>query len=116
MAVTALVLGIVALVLCWSGVGGLLFGLLAVPFGIVALRRAGRGQAGGRGRAIAGLVTGGFGIVLGAVFLWLWIGVLSSATFSDYFGCVRDAGGDQTKAQQCLDQFRDTTVPSAPTS
>jgi len=116
MAITALVLGIAALVLCWTGVGGILLGLLAVVFGIIAVLRARRGQAGGQGRAIAGLVTGALGLVLGAVILVVWINLFSSSGFTDYVSCVRDAGQDQAKAQQCADQFQQQFVPSAPTS
>lgn len=116
MAITALVLGIASLVLCWSAFGGLVLGLLAVVFGVVGLRRARRGEAGGQGRAVAGLICGVLGFVLGGVFLFVWISFFTSTGFSDYFGCVRDAGQDQAKVQQCVDQFRDRTLPSAPTS
>jgi hypothetical protein len=116
MAITALVLGIAALVLCWTAVGGLLLGLLAVVFGIVALRRARRGQAGGSGRAIAGLVTGAIGLVLGAVFLFVIANVLSSGSFHDLVGCLRDAGNDQAKVQQCQQQFQQQYLPGAPSS
>ena len=116
MATTAMVLGIVALVLCWTGVGGILLGLLAVVFGIIAVLRARRGEAGGQGRAIAGLVTGALGLVLGAVLLVVWINLFTSSGFTDYVSCVRDAGQDQAKVQQCADQFQQQFVPSAPTS
>jgi Domain of unknown function (DUF4190) len=116
MAITALVLGIAALVLCWTAFGGIVLGLLAVVFGIVALRRARRGQAGGQGRAVAGLVTGALGLVLGVVFLFVWISLFNSTGFTDYVSCVRDAGGDQAKVQQCQDQFQQQVVPSAPSS
>ena len=116
MAITAMVLGIAALVLCWSAFGGLVLGLLAVVFGIVALRRARRGEAGGQGRAIAGLITGAIGLVLGAVFLFVWINLFTSSGFGDLVSCVRDAGQDQAKVQQCQDQFQQKYVPSAPSS
>jgi Domain of unknown function (DUF4190) len=116
MATAALVLGIVALVLCWTGFGGILLGLLAVVFGTIAVLRARRGQGGGQGRAIAGLVTGGLGLVLGAVFLFVWINFFTSSGFSDYLSCVRDAGQDRTKVQQCAEQFQQRYVPTAPTS
>lgn len=116
MAITALVLGIAGLVLCWTAIGGLLLGLLGVVFGIVALRRARRGQAGGQGRAVAGLVTGAIGLVLGAVFLFVFLNLFTSKGFTDYVSCVRDAGSDQAKAQQCAEQFQRQYVPSAPSS
>jgi hypothetical protein len=116
MAIAALVLGIAALVLCWTAIGGLLLGLLAVVLGIVALRRARRGVAGGQGRAIAGLVTGALGLVLGALFLVVYIGLFTSSGFTDLVGCLRDAGQDQAKVQQCQDQFRQQHLPAAPSS
>ena len=116
MAITAMVLGIAALVLCWTAFGGLVLGLLAVVFGIVALRRARRGEAGGQGRAIAGLITGAIGLVLGAVFLFVWINLFTSSGFGDLVSCVRDAGQDQAKVQQCQEQFQQQYVPSAPSS
>jgi hypothetical protein len=116
MAIAALVLGIAALVLCWTAFGGLVLGLLAVVFGIVALGRARRGEAGGQGRAIAGLITGAIGIVLGAVLLFVYINLFTSSGFTDLVSCVRDAGQDQAKVQQCQDQFQQKYVPAAPSS
>jgi uncharacterized membrane protein len=116
MAIAALVLGIAALVLCWTAFGGLVLGLLAVVFGIVALGRARRGEAGGQGRAIAGLITGAIGIVLGAVLLFVYINLFTSSGFTDLVSCVRDAGQDQAKVQQCQEQFQQKYVPAAPSS
>ncbi len=55
MAVTALVLGIVAVVMCP------LFGIVAIVLGIIAILRVGREphRYGGKGMAIAGLSCGG---------------------------------------------------------
>lgn len=60
MSVTSMVLGIVAILICWAPFGSyvaVVLGLLAVIFGIVGMRRAGRGMA------IAGLVVGGIALV-----------------------------------------------------
>jgi hypothetical protein len=65
LATTALVLGIVSLpLLVFVGFGALL-GIAAIVVGIVALRRANRGEAGGRGLAIGGIATGAVSVVLG---------------------------------------------------
>ncbi len=48
LAITALVLGILALLSFWTLVGGYLLGAVAIVVGIVALRRANSGRAGGR--------------------------------------------------------------------
>jgi hypothetical protein len=65
MATTALILGIVSLpMLIFFGLGALL-GIAAVVVGIIAVRRANRGEASGRGMAIGGIVTGAISVVLG---------------------------------------------------
>ncbi|WP_258562104.1 DUF4870 domain-containing protein [Nocardia africana] len=47
LAITALVLGIIALLTCWTVLGGILFGLVALIFGIIATVKARRGTAAG---------------------------------------------------------------------
>jgi hypothetical protein len=67
LATTALVLGIVSLpLLVFFGLGALL-GIAAIVVGIVALRRANRGEAGGRGLAIGGIATGAVSVLLGVL-------------------------------------------------
>ncbi len=65
----ALVLGIISVVgFCMYGVN-IVLGILALIFGIIGLGRAKRGEATNRGMAIAGIITGSVGIVLGSVLL-----------------------------------------------
>ncbi|MER6771363.1 DUF4190 domain-containing protein [Streptomyces bacillaris] len=65
----ALVLGIISVVgFCMYGVN-IVLGILALIFGIIGLGRAKRGEATNRGMAIAGIITGSVGIVLGSVIL-----------------------------------------------
>ncbi len=60
LATASMVLGVVGLVLLlWFGVWS--FSILAFILGMVAFRRVKAGRAGGRRRAIAGIVTGGLG-------------------------------------------------------
>jgi hypothetical protein len=110
MAVTALVLGVIALLSCWTVIGGILFGLVAVVLGIVAARRAGRGEAGGRGMAITGIVLGLVGVGLSVAIVALLGAFWNSASFEDYRDCVRDAGTDQTALEECEREFRDVIV------
>ncbi len=107
MATAALVLGILALVTCWTVIGGVLLGLLAVIFGIVGLRRANRGLALGRGRAIAGIILGLLGIVVAGLLIAVGVSLLNSDEAKTLQSCLKDAGNDQAKVQQCQDQFRD---------
>ncbi|MEU8760883.1 DUF4190 domain-containing protein [Streptomyces sp. NPDC048659] len=69
MGTTAMVLGIVAVVgFCFYGLGVVL-GVLALIFGIIGLKKVNRGEANNRGMAIAGIVLGGVGVLVSAVFL-----------------------------------------------
>jgi hypothetical protein len=107
MAVTALVLGIIALLSCWTIIGGILFGLIAVVLGIVASRRARRGEAGGRGMAITGIVLGLLGLVLSVVIVVVIGAFWNSDSVQNYRECLEEAGTDQTALDECEDRFRD---------
>ena len=106
--VTALVLGILAVLGCWSAFFGIVLGVLALIFGIVALRRVKRDVATNKGVSIAGVVTGAVGLLLGIVFA-----IAFGAAFS-IFGnqihnlqqCIQQANGDQAKVQQCDHQYQ----------
>ncbi len=81
-AVAALVLGIVSLVLFWIPFVGLVCGILGVVFGWLGMQRADRGTT-GKGMAVAGLVTGIIGTLIG---LW-W--VLAIAAFGRHVQSMR---------------------------
>ncbi len=106
MAIAALVLGILALALSFTVVGGIVLGILALVFGLVAARRAKRGDGGGRGMATAGWILGLIGIVLAVVLIVVGVSILNSPSGKTLRSCLSDAGSDQTKVQQCEDQFR----------
>jgi hypothetical protein len=65
-AIAGLVLGILAIVLCWTSVLDVVFVALAVIFGLLGLGEAKRG-GGGRGMAISGLVCAVIGALLATV-------------------------------------------------
>ncbi|MFI5762936.1 DUF4190 domain-containing protein [Streptomyces sp. NPDC051563] len=80
--ITALVLGIIAVVSCYFG---LLFGVPAVIFGVLARGKAKRGEADNGGMALAGIITGAVGIVISCVFIALFIFIgMSENGDSDY--------------------------------
>ena len=106
MATAALVLGILALITSITVFGGVLLGLLAIIFGIIGLRRANRGLALGRGRAIAGIILGALGIVVAGLLIAVGVSLLNSDEVKNLQDCLNNAGNDQTKVQQCQDQFR----------
>lgn len=105
--VTALVLGILALVLCWTVWGGIVLGVLALIFGILGVKRANRGEATNKGLSISGIVTGSIGLVIG-VLLAVLVGsifALFGGQLSDLQDCLKQAGSDQAKVTQCEQQF-----------
>ncbi|MEV5948479.1 DUF4190 domain-containing protein [Streptomyces sp. NPDC051993] len=67
----AMVLGIAALVImvCTWGVAGIVLGVLALIFGLLGKGRVTRGEANNRGQALAGIIMGAIGIVLGVLIL-----------------------------------------------
>jgi hypothetical protein len=88
MATAGLVFGILTLAFCWAWVYSFfsttIFGLLALVFSIIGLVRK---NLGGKGRAIAGLVCAGLGI-LGTILFWIFIfGLVASsgALDEDYY-------------------------------
>jgi hypothetical protein len=107
MATAALVLGILALITSITVFGGVLLGLLAIIFGIIGLRRANRGLALGRGRAIAGIILGLLGILVAAAVIAIGVSIFNSDEVKNLRDCLENAGSDQTQVQQCQDQFRD---------
>ncbi len=58
-----MVTGIVSIVLCWTVIFSVPLAILAIIFGFV-----GKGK-GGKGMAMAGIITGGIGLLLTAVIL-----------------------------------------------
>jgi thiol:disulfide interchange protein len=117
LAVTALVLGIVAVLSCWTVLGGVLFGLLGLIFGIIAVVKARRGTAVGGAMAIVGIVLALLGLV-GAVAIGAVAGnwVMNHGG-RDYQTCVRQANNDQAKIQRCADDFKSSLQNApAPTS
>ena len=87
-AVAAMVLGIVSLGLFWIPFVGLICGVLGVVLGWLGMQRANRGAT-GRGMAVAGLVTGIIGALVG---LW-WVHV------------IVEFGRHASDIQDIIDQF-----------
>lgn len=107
MATAAMVLGIIGLVFCWTIVGGIVLGLLAVILGTIAYRRARRGEAEGQGRALAGVITGGLGVLLAGGLIAIGISILNTDSVKNLRSCLDNAGNDQAAVNQCQQQFRD---------
>ncbi len=106
LAITALIFGILALLLFWSVVGGIIFGLIALILGLIASGRAKRGLASGRGMALTGAILGLLGL-LGSIAVAALFGVVFfKSGAKSYTDCINDANGDNAKIQKCADEFR----------
>ncbi|MBH0781227.1 DUF4190 domain-containing protein [Nocardia bovistercoris] len=106
MAITALVLGILAILGLLVVFGGFVFGLFAVIFGIIALVKSRRGTGAGAGMAVAGLILGIIGIVAASVIAVLGFRFFEEIGGTDYVDCLSNAGGDQAKIEQCERDFQ----------
>jgi uncharacterized protein DUF4190 len=106
MAITALIMGILALLLFWTVVGGILFGIIALILGPIASGRAKRGVSSGRGMAITGAVLGLIGLIASVALVAVGVSIFNSSGAKTFTQCVDDANGDQTKLHKCEDKFR----------
>lgn len=114
LAITALVLGILALLSSPTVLGGVLFGLLGLVFGIIATVKSRRGTAAGGGMAITGLILAVLGLVGGIV-----VGVVAGNWLADhggrsYMDCVKQAGNDQSQVRKCADEWK-SSLENTPT-
>ncbi|MFF3321079.1 DUF4190 domain-containing protein [Streptomyces sp. NPDC002889] len=100
MGITAMVLGILAVCLfCVYGVLSVILGVLALIFGILGRKRVGRGEATNGGMALAGIILGSIGIVIGAVV----IGLLA-------WGITRAINEDRNNDYDYDDSYSNTLV------
>lgn len=106
MAITALILGILALLLFWTVVGGILFGVVALILGPIASGRAKRGISSGRGMAITGAILGLIGLLASVAIVAVGVSIFNSSGAKTFTECVDDANGDQAKLEKCQEDFR----------
>lgn len=104
LAVAALILGVLAILLFWTVVGGVVLGLLALVLGIIGARRARGGRAPHGVMSIVGAVLGALGLIASAVILAIGASILNSDEFKDFDDCVRHA---DTKSERdaCAEDF-----------
>lgn len=103
--IAALVLGLFALLLSWTVIGGILLGILALVFGLLGRGRARRGQATNGGMSIAGLVLGVVGLLISIGLIAFAVSVMNTPTGADYWQCVEQAGGDMAEIQRCAEEL-----------
>ncbi len=104
LAIAALVLGVAAILLFWTVIGGVVLGVLAVVFGIIGARRARGGRAPHKGIAIAGAVLGVLGAIASAVIIAIGASILNSDEFKSFEDCVRSAD-TQAERDACERDF-----------
>ncbi|GAA1504286.1 hypothetical protein GCM10009730_04010 [Streptomyces albidochromogenes] len=103
-AVTALVLGVAALLLFWTVFGGIVLGLLAVVFGIVGARKARGGRAPHGKMSVIGAVLGALGLIASAVIIAIGASILNSDEFKNFDDCVQHAD-TQSERDACAKDF-----------
>lgn len=107
--IAALVVAIIALLLTWSVIGGLIFGVTAVVLGFLAHGRSRRGEATNGGVAVSGIVLGAIACVLSLVFVGIWVHFgkqwFDDIGGPDYVHCLERAGDDTVAQQQCEQEF-----------
>ena len=88
LAITALILGIIGLVLLWVPILGALLGLVGLILGIIALKKR---QS--KGLSLTGLITGGVALIIGGII---------TVTFFVGLALLGSAGGSAIDAiEQC---------------
>jgi hypothetical protein len=105
--IAALVVAILGLVFCWTVIGGVVLGVVAVIIGIIGRGRAKRGQATNGGVAIAGVLLGVLAVIVSLVFIPIWVGVFSEVGGTDYLDCVARAGSDPKAVEGCVNQLQE---------
>jgi hypothetical protein len=88
-AVASLVLGIMAVVLCWTIYLGIGLGVLAIVFGAFGIGRA-RAIEASKGMAVAGLVLGIVGVAISLVLILMFVAFFTnSGSFQQIRDCVQ---------------------------
>jgi ABC-type dipeptide/oligopeptide/nickel transport system permease component len=105
LAVAALILGILACVLFWTVIGGILVGLIAVVLGIIAAVKARGGRAPHRAMAIIGTVLGALALIASVIIVAVGVSILNSSEFKNFNDCVRHVHS-QADRDQCTKDFK----------
>lgn len=108
--ITALVLGLVALLLFWTVFGGLLFGLLGVVFAVLGYLRKRKGIATNGVMALVGGALSVLALVISGVLLAVGVSFLNSEEFSNLQDCL-DQAQSQSERDQCQQDFTDEVQP-----
>jgi Domain of unknown function (DUF4190) len=103
--IAALVLGLLALVLSWTIIGGIIFGITALIFGLLGRARVKRGEATNSGLSVAGVILGLIGLLIAIGLIAFVVSILNSPAGQRYQQCLQQSDGDPAKVQQCFSEF-----------
>lgn len=101
-------LGIAAVLLFWTLVGGIVLGLIGLVLGIIGFRRGRRGEATNGTLSLVGAILSVLGLLGSLVVIGLGVSLLSFDEFHSLTDCMRHAqsAADQ---QQCQQDYKDST-------
>ena len=106
--VAALVLGVLALLLCWTVVGGVVLGIAAIVLGVLGRGRAKRGEADNGGLAVAGAVLGLLGLLASVALVVAGASFLASDSGQELQQCLEEAQGDRAAEAECQSRLQDS--------
>jgi hypothetical protein len=100
------VVGIFAVLSCWTIIGGIGLGLVALVLGLVAVGRSRKEGAPGKGMAIGGIVLGVVGIIAAIAMLVFGVWVFNESGAGTYVECLQKAGDSTAAQQRCDNEFQ----------
>ncbi|ORI20525.1 hypothetical protein BJD99_03425 [Rhodococcus sp. 1163] len=117
----AVVLAILGIVLCWTILGGIIFGLLAVVIGFIGRSKSRKGTATNGAISLVSIILGLVAVALSIVLLVVGIGLFNRSGGKDFADCISHAGNNQREQQRCADKWQqniedrfDVTIPNEP--
>lgn len=99
-------LAIIALPASCTVLGGVVLGLAAVVLGFLARGRVSRGEADNGGVAMTGIVLGFLAVIVSGALALFAVQIFNNYGGRDMITCVQEAGGDNTRVQECMDEFQ----------
>jgi len=99
---SALLVAILGLVFCWSVVGGVVCGVVAVVLGFSGHGRAKRGEADNGVVAMAGLALGALAVVVSLAVIGIWVRVYTEVDVPGYADCISSVS-DAQGADECAE-------------
>lgn len=106
--IAALVLGIAAVALFLTMVGGVVLGILALILGIIGFRRGRRGEATNGTMSMIGAILGALGLLASVVVIGIVVFVSTSDEFHNLRDCMQHAQSSADQ-QQCAQNYKDSS-------